>query len=121
MNTYLAILGTVGVVIFGIAQWRNGRTSASQKQAQDAADTVALLKTRTDTLEKQLDEATKKIHDNEIAMAKMEEAMKHKDALIDQYFKIITNRNPDLEKTLEQVRDFLAALNEKIGDGAKIG
>ena len=119
-ETFIAFLASVGVILYGWGQYRNGKSTAAQREAQNAADTVALLNTRTSTLEKQLEEANRKIHENEIQMAKMEEAMKHKDLLIDQYFQIITNRNPDLEKTLEEVLKFLKALNEKIGEGTKL-
>jgi predicted RNase H-like nuclease (RuvC/YqgF family) len=117
---FLGCLASIGVILYGWGQYRNGKSSAAQRSAQEASDTVALLKTRTDTLEKQLSEQAKQLHDYEIQMAKYEEALKHKDALIEQYFKIITNRNPDLEKTLEEVVKFLKALNEKIGDAATI-
>jgi hypothetical protein len=120
MNTYLAILGTIGVAIFGIAQWRAGKLSGKGLNAQTAADTVALLQASVTAFKGELAEAKKEIASQHDEIIRLQEANKHKDDQIAQYLAIIANRNPDLEKTIGEVRNFLAALHEKLGGGATI-
>ena len=121
MNTYLSILGTIGIAVFAWSQWRSGKVSGKSLSAQTAADTISVLQASVNTFKAELEEAKKKIAEQHDDIIRLQEANKHKDDQISQYLGIISNRNPDLEKTLTQVRDFLAALNAKIGDGAKVG
>ena len=120
MNTYLAFLGTIGIVVFALAQWRSGRATGKGLNAQTAADTVALLQSSVNAFKGELAEAKKQIHDSELEIVRLQEANKHKDEQIKAYLEIIANRNPDLEQTLTDVRNFLAVLNQKLGDGAAI-
>ncbi len=120
MTIYLSILGTVGVIIFGVAQWRAGKISGKGLSAQTAADTVALLQASVNAFKTELADAKKEIASQHDEIIRLQEANKHKDDQIQAYLKIISNRNPELEKTLEDVRNFLDALNRKIGNGAKI-
>ena len=87
-------------------QYRNGKGIAAQRAAQDANDTVSLLKTRADTFEAQLKDAIAQLTAQHDEIIRLQEANKHKDALIEQYMSIITNRNPDLEKTLVESATF---------------
>jgi chromosome segregation ATPase len=130
-GTYLSIIGTIGVAIYLFAEWRGGRLSGKGLAAQTAADTIEVLQKSVDAFKAELTEANKK-HDTQIAAAnaeiakqhdqiiRLEEANKHKDGQIEQYLQIISNRNPELEKVLTDIRAFLTVLNEKIGDGQKI-
>lgn len=120
MTIYLSILGTVGVIIFGVAQWRAGKISGKGLSAQTAADTVALLQASVNAFKTELADAKKEIASQHDEIIRLQEANKHKDDQIQAYLKIISNRNPELEKTLEDFRNFLDALNRKIGNGAKI-
>lgn len=108
-----AIIIIVGI-IFAIAQWRNGRNKSAIDALSQANGTIDLLTKRADAFGNELEEMKKMHHDNELKIAKLEESNKHKDQLIDQYFAIITNRNPKLEETLLQVRDFLEVLTKNI-------
>ena len=123
MSTFQIFLNTitaVGVIIYAIAQVRNGRSKKESDALASANGTIDLLTKRADAFSAEL-ETMKKLHrDNEINIAKLEEASKHKDLLLEQYLKIITNRNPELENTLKEVRNFLEELNKKIGNGTTL-
>ena len=110
----------IGGVIFAIGQWRNGRSKKESDALSTANSTIDLLSKRADAFQKELEDMRKMHHENEIKIAKLEEVNKHKDALLEQYLRIISNRNPELEETLKQVRDFLEALNIKIGNGLNL-
>ena len=120
MNTYLSILGTIGIAVFAWSQYRSGKLSGRGLSAQTAADTVALLQASVTAFKTELAEAKKEIASQHDEIIRLQEAVKHKDDQIQEYLKIIANRNPDLEKTLSDVRNFLDALNKKIGNGAQI-
>lgn len=116
-QAFISTLLTIGIIMYAIGQWRGGRVKKNDDAISSANQTMDLLKKQADAIQKDLDGAKQHIRDNEIQIAKMEESIKHKDMLLDQYFKIITNRNPDLEQTLKDVRFFLESLNKKIGNG----
>jgi len=123
MEGYSAFLSTIlsiGILTYAIGQWRAGRRQNKTDDINTANSTIDLLNKRATAIEKELDLAKTHIRESEINIAKLEEALKHKDATIDLYFKIITNRSPELEQTLKDVRNFLEALNKKINDGVKI-
>ena len=120
METYLAFLGTIGILVFALAQWRSGKLSGKGLSAQTASDTVALLQASVTAFKTELEEAKKKIAEQHDDIIRLQEANKHKDDQIQQYLSIISNRNPDLEKTLTEVRNFLETLNTKIVDSTKV-
>ena len=119
-ETFVGFLMTVGIILYGWGQYRNGQSAAGARAAQDASDTVNLLKTRIDILEKELKEHAILHEKNREEIIRLQEQIKHKDVLIDQYFNIITNRNPKLEETLTDVRNFLQALNQKLDGTDKV-
>ena len=89
-------------------------------QAQTAADTINVLQQSVNAFKTELETAKKEIAVQHDEIIRLQEANKHKDGQIEQYLQIISNRNPELEKILTDVSAFLAALNQKIGDGQKI-
>lgn len=119
-STFLNTLLVAGVLFYGIGQWRSGRTKKNGEDIASANTTIDLVRKQADALEVELKKANEKIHNNEISMTRLEESIRHKDLLLEQYLNIITNRNPDLEATLKEVRDFLKVLNTKLGDGGKV-
>jgi len=116
-QTFLETVIAIGIILYGVGQYRAGRAANKSQDAQTASDTINLLSQRADAFRAEIDEAKKQLNAQHDEIIRLQEANKHKDALLDQYMKIITNRNPELEKTLKDVRDFLEALNKKIGDG----
>ena len=117
---FIGFLASIGTGVFLLAEWRGGRLSGKGLQAQTAADTINVLQQSVNAFKTELETAKKEIAVQHDEIIRLQEANKHKDAQIEQYLQIISNRNPELEKILTDVRAFLAALNQKIGDGQKI-
>ena len=119
-EVFIGFLATIGTAVFLVAEWRGGKLSGKGLQAQTAADTINVLQQSVNAFKTELETAKKEIAVQHDEIIRLQEANKHKDAQIEQYLQIISNRNPELEKILTDVRAFLAALNQKIGDGQKI-
>lgn len=119
-QTFISTLLTIGVVFFAVGQWRAGRDAKTGKVIEEASSTIKVLESRANAFEKDLKDARVLHERNREEIIRLQEAIKHKDIQIEQYYKIITNRNPELESVLKDVRNFLQVLSDKIGDGFKI-
>lgn len=119
MNQFDILLG-LGAIAFVFGQWRNGRRESKAETVSAYNGTIELLKSQISALESKSNQAEQENKSNHDEILKLQEAIKHKDQQIDQYLKIITNRNPQLEETLKQVRDFLEVLNKKMVTGTAL-
>jgi septal ring factor EnvC (AmiA/AmiB activator) len=119
-SIFLQTVIALGVIVYGFGQWRSGQSVKNSEDITSANGTIDLLKARADAFEAELKEAKKLHQSNHDEIIRLQEANKHKDKQIDEYLKIISNRNPELEKTLKDVRDFLQVLNTKLSNLPKI-
>ena len=115
-EVFIGFLATIGTAVFLVAEWRGGKLSGKGLQAQTAADTINVLQQSVNAFKDELAQANAKIALQHDDIIRLQEALKHKDDEIKRYLDIIANRNPDLEKTLGDVRGFLEMLNKKIGN-----
>lgn len=102
-QVFIGFLVSVGVAAYSVGQWRAGRATA-------AASTIKLLQDRASALEtafKDEQAITKKDHEEII---RLQEELKHSKEENARLLSIIANRNPDLEKVLNQVATYLEVL-----------
>ncbi len=119
-SVFLQTIIAVGVVFYAIGQWRNGNHNKNAEDISEANSTISVIKARADAFQSELEEAKRLHRENHDEIIRLQEALKHKDQMLEQYLKIITNRNPDLEVTLKEVRNFLEILTLKMGDVMKM-
>lgn len=105
-NTILEAIIAVGVIAFAIGQFVNGRTEKKDAGLVAATNTIEILQKNVDILT----QSQKEDHDQ---ITRLQEQIKLSTAENDRLTKIIENRNPDLEKVLSEIRDFMAKLNAK--------
>lgn len=122
-ETILAIVGSlVGIIISiaglfaGIGYYKQGRNDAKSSETQSANETVELFKNRSDGLEKEL-HALRKDFESYKKEAQLKEdgykkTITQQEDLIRTYSDVLKNRNPELEKTLGEIRDYLKELKE---------
>ena len=123
METFANVLNIIvilGGLIFVIAQWKNGKGVKNAGDISIANSTIDLIQKQANAIGVELEKAQKQIKLDHDDIIRLQEANKHKDQLLKEYMTIITNRNPELEVVLKDVRNFLDALNRKINDGVKV-
>lgn len=125
--------GLIGIIVAmaglfaGIGYYRQGKNEAKGSETKSANETVELFKNRADGLEKEFKEYKIKADTDfnklrsEFESYKKEMLIKedsHKktidqqENLLKTYASILQNRNPELESTLKEIRDFLKMLKE---------
>lgn len=101
----------IGVVVFAIAQWRNGRNTLNTETVQTYKDLLEV--TEKKYLQKQED-MQKQINDMSTKMGEFKGLIAGKDAQIADYKQIIENRNPNLEKILNQMVEFMGKVDSRL-------
>ena len=106
----------IGIIAFSIGQFVTGKKEVKIADVDNANSTVRLFKDRADLLEKDL-----RILRNEFEAYKKETLIKEEsnkktiiqqEDLIKTYGAILQNRNPELENTLKEIRDYLKLLKD---------
>ena len=116
LHTLLDIITIVGIGSYAFGQWRAGRKEVKVADVGNANSTIELFKNRADGLEDELDALRNEFEAYKKEMSIKEEASnKHiaqQEELIKTYDAILKNRNPELEKILAEIRDYLKVLKE---------
>jgi len=103
----------IGVIIFAIAQWRNGRSQAgietiqTYKELLDA--TEKKYAARQEAMQNQLNEQATKL-------GELRGILSAKDEQIKILREILENRNPELQKILNQVLKFMEAVDKRLSE-----
>lgn len=109
------ILG-IGVAAFTFAQWRNGR---SQLDTQTVQTYKNLLEATEKKYQSKQDDMQAQINDAAAKIGEFKGLLAGKEAQIADYRQIIENRNPNLEKILTQVVEFMAKVDKRLNDIAE--
>ena len=105
--TLLNVILLIGGSAFIIGQWRNGGNKKNSDAVINANNTIDLLNKRIVVLEGN----SKEQHDDII---RMQEQIKHKDMLIQQYEAIFKNRNPEMEIFMKNMTDSVQGFQDYI-------
>lgn len=100
------ILTIVGLIL-GLQQWRSGNSKLSK-------ETVEAYKAQLDITEKRLKDQQETLNTQAGEIGKLKGLLEGKDAQLAQYSKIIENRNPDLEKILQQLVTFMKEVDTRL-------
>ncbi len=115
-ETLIAIaeaIGTLGVVIFGIAQWRNGKNSASVETVQTYKD---LLEAREKKYQEKQDEMQNQINELAAKVGEYKGLLAGKDSQLDDYKRIFENRDPALQEILKDMSKFMKQVDERLSE-----
>lgn len=120
----LSTLVGVGAILFGIGQFRLGRKEVKTTDVNSANSIVELFRSKSEELEKDLKQLRTDFETYKKEALAKEEAYKktiqHQEEMIKNYDIIFRNRNPELEKILIEIRDFLKTLTESSAHNTKI-
>lgn len=104
-NTFLSTVITIGIIFYGIGQFRAGRNKKDNDSVTNANSTIQLLKSRLDVMQVELTEG-KALHvKNREEIIRLQEQAKHKDAEIKRLLDILRDRNPETEQFMRLVTD----------------
>lgn len=109
-------IGAVGLVIFGVAQWSNGRNSASVETVQTYKD---LLEARERKYQASQDSMQTQINDLSAKIGEYKGLITGKDQQIADYKQIFENRNPKLEEILTKMSNFMEQVDGRLTDIAE--
>jgi len=123
----VAIIAALAGLFAAIGYYQQGKASAKNGETENANSTIEMFKNRADGLEKDLKEYKIKADTDFIKLRNEFEAYKkevlvkeenykktnaQQEDLIKTYAALLQNRNPELEKILSEIRDFLKQLKE---------
>ena len=104
-NAFLSTVITIGIIFYGVGQFRAGRFKKETETVSNANATIQLLNNRVDVMQKELDEG-KSLHiKNREEIIRLQEQAKHKDAEIKRLLDILRDRNPETEQFMRLVTD----------------
>lgn len=103
-----AIVG-IGIIVYGISQWRNGTSKISYQ-------TIQAYKDQLDITEKRYQSQQETLNAQAGQIGELKGLIAGKEAQLADYRKILENRNPNLEKTLEEILTFMRGVDKRLGD-----
>lgn len=106
----------IGVIAFALAQWRNGRSALNTETVQTYKD---LLEATEKKYASRQDDMQKQINEGAARLGELSGTLKAKEQQLADYRQIIENRNPNLEKILTQVVDFMEKVDRRLSDIAE--
>lgn len=109
-------IGAVGLVIFGVAQWSNGRNSASTETVQTYKD---LLEAREKKYQASQDSMQTQINDLSAKIGEYKGLLAGKDQQIADYKKIFENRDPALQDILKEMSQFMKQVDGRLTEIAE--
>lgn len=98
---------SLGVIVYGVSQWRNGTSKISYQTVQAYKDQLDIMERRYTEQQKTLNEQAGKI-------GELTGLIAGKDTQIADYRRILENRNPNLEKTLEEILGFMKGVDNRL-------
>lgn len=109
-------IGALGLVIFGVAQWGNGRNSANVETVQTYKE---LLEAREKKYQEKQDEMQAQINTQASQIGEFKGLLAGKDQQISDYRKILENRSPELENALKEMTKFMKQVDGRLTDIAE--
>lgn len=113
-GTLVAIIVSLAGLFAGIGYYKQGKADAKGSEVNSANDTIELFKNQAEGFKADLRKIQNDFDNFRKEVAVKEEAYKktisQQEDLIKTYAAILQNRNPELEATLKEIRDFLKSL-----------
>jgi len=113
-------IGAVGVAVFAvsfaIAQWKNGKGSASVETVQTYKE---LLEAREKKYQEKQDEMQAQINDLSAKIGEYKGLLSGKDQQIADYKKIFENRDPALQDILQEMSQFMRQVDGRLTEIAE--
>jgi DNA primase large subunit len=103
----------IGVIAFAIAQWRNGKSQLGN-------DTIQTYKELLEATEKKYaarqEKMQEQLNDQATRLGEMKGILSTKDEQIKLLREVLENRNPELEKILNQVLKFMVEVDKRLSE-----
>ena len=116
-GSFCAIVVSLAGLFAGIGYYKQGKNDRRSSDVNSANSTVKMFKDRADILDTELKQLRADFEAYKKEVTIKEEAYKktvaQQEDLIKTYGAILQNRNPELEATLKEIRDFLKELKEQ--------
>lgn len=100
-------VGLLGVAVFVVAQWRLGKSTVS-------ADTIQAYKDQLEIVEKRYATTQETVNAQAGKIGELKGALDARDAQIADYKQILENRDPTLNKTLEEILSFMKQVDGRL-------
>lgn len=111
IQNIIEAIGAVGVVVFAVAQWRNGRSVLSTETVQTYKD---LLDATEKKYAQKQDEMQKQLNDQATKLGELTGILSTREKQIADYKQILENRNPNLEKILSELVHFMEQVDARL-------
>lgn len=116
-DNFTAWIPTILLVIGGIIVILQNRSTNRMSRSSDVIQTLQIrVKQLEDANKIQFETFTKQIADLNLETGKCQGVIQEKNAMIDKLEKIISNRNPELITLLEEIKNFMKNLHDKVAN-----
>lgn len=96
-------------IVVAYLAWKDYRSGSSEIAKKIKEE----YKERNGQLEQRIKDLEEHHHENSVEIGKLQAKLEEKEKQITRYEQIFANRNPDLEKVLSRIEQFMSKLNEQ--------